>query len=34
MMRPRGVKNDNSDDCTPDQEADGGNGGGDDASLP
>jgi hypothetical protein len=31
---PMGVKNDNSDDHTPDQEADGSSGSGDDAGLP
>jgi hypothetical protein len=31
---PVGVQDDNSDDCTPDREADGGNGSSDDASVP
>jgi hypothetical protein len=31
---PTCVKNDNSDDCTPDQEADGNSGNGDDTGLP
>jgi hypothetical protein len=31
---PTGVKNDNSDDCTPDQEANSNNSSGDDAGLP
>jgi hypothetical protein len=31
---PVGVQDDNSDDCTPDREADGGNGSRDDASVP